>query len=256
MTIGLHHRELRTSAEAPRPAGGRSQRRGARPPERGRGGETERTVRTGAPRARVTGLPPAVAVSALPSSRPSPLQVIESRRARAGGVAAVRYVLRREHAYTGDHDLDRAFSTFGAVVTPPVDGPRRRARRDAAQRDHQGPGPERAGRPRPGPGRHRRRPDRHAARRLAPDPPVGTRAWTWPRSPGAASRSTCRWPSACSTAWPRTCRPCSRWRPTSTGSGASAAPCSASASGACSPASRSRATASATACSAPSATPT
>ena len=35
---------------------------------------------------------------------------------------AVRYVLRREHPYTGDQDLDRAFSTFGAVVIPPADG--------------------------------------------------------------------------------------------------------------------------------------
>ena len=47
---------------------------------------------------------------------------MESSPARAGGVSATRYLLRRDHAYTGDQDLDRAFSTFGAVVIPPVDG--------------------------------------------------------------------------------------------------------------------------------------
>ena len=61
-------------------------------------------------------------MSALARPVPSPLQVVESSRARAGGVPAVRYVLRRDHAYTGDQDLDRAFSTFGAVVIPPTDG--------------------------------------------------------------------------------------------------------------------------------------
>ena len=62
------------------------------------------------------------AVSALPAPRPSPLDVLDARRQRVGGVAAVRYRLRREHAYTGDGDLDRALSTFDALVLPPADG--------------------------------------------------------------------------------------------------------------------------------------
>lgn len=59
---------------------------------------------------------------ALATPPPSPLQVVESRRVRAGGVAGTRYRLRREHAYTGDEDLDRALSTFDVIVLPPADG--------------------------------------------------------------------------------------------------------------------------------------
>ncbi|MGB3544929.1 MAG: hypothetical protein WBA11_18570, partial [Rubrivirga sp.] len=44
------------------------------------------------------------------------------RPARVGGLAAVRYRLRRFHPYTGDADLDAAFSTFDAVVVPPSNG--------------------------------------------------------------------------------------------------------------------------------------
>ncbi|WP_412069896.1 alpha/beta hydrolase family protein [Rubrivirga sp. IMCC43871] len=53
---------------------------------------------------------------------PAPLHVLAARPIRVGGLAAVRYRLRREHAYSGDPDLDAALSTFGAVVLPPADG--------------------------------------------------------------------------------------------------------------------------------------
>ena len=41
---------------------------------------------------------------------------------RAGGVPGVRYRLRRDHVYTGDEDIDRAFSSFEAIVLPPASG--------------------------------------------------------------------------------------------------------------------------------------
>ena len=62
------------------------------------------------------------AVSALPAPLPTALEVVSRRPARVGGLEAVRYRLRRHHAYSGDHDVDRAFSTFDAVVIPPADG--------------------------------------------------------------------------------------------------------------------------------------
>ena len=48
--------------------------------------------------------------------------MLERRRVRAGGLPGVRYRLRRDHTYTGDADLDAAFSTFDAIVIPPTDG--------------------------------------------------------------------------------------------------------------------------------------
>ena len=53
----------------------------------------------------------------------SALQIVHARPVRLGGLAATRYRLRRDHAYTGDADLDRAFSTFDAVVISPADRP-------------------------------------------------------------------------------------------------------------------------------------
>jgi hypothetical protein len=61
-------------------------------------------------------------VSALAAPHPAPLQVLRARPARVGGLRATEYRLRRDHAYTGDADLDRALSTFRAVVLPPADG--------------------------------------------------------------------------------------------------------------------------------------
>lgn len=54
--------------------------------------------------------------------RAAPLQVLDVRAARVAGLAATRYRLRRDHPYTGDEDLDLAFSTFEAIVIPPADG--------------------------------------------------------------------------------------------------------------------------------------
>ena len=62
------------------------------------------------------------AVSALARSTPAPLQVLDARRVRAGGVPGTRYRLRREHAVTGHADLDLALGTFEAIVLPPTDG--------------------------------------------------------------------------------------------------------------------------------------
>ena len=60
-----------------------------------------------------------------PSARPpSPLQVLDARPARVAGLAATRYRLRRDHVYTGDEDLDAAFSTFDALVVSPAAGRR------------------------------------------------------------------------------------------------------------------------------------
>ncbi|MDT0630381.1 hypothetical protein RQM47_04495 [Rubrivirga sp. S365] len=50
---------------------------------------------------------------------PTPLQVLDARPATVGGLAATRYRLYREHALTGDADVDRAFSTFDALVVAP-----------------------------------------------------------------------------------------------------------------------------------------
>ena len=50
---------------------------------------------------------------------PAPLQVLEARPAQVGGLAATRYRLYREHPLTGDVDVDRAFSTFDALVVAP-----------------------------------------------------------------------------------------------------------------------------------------
>ena len=61
-------------------------------------------------------------MSALPSPQPSALEVVSRRVERVGGLPAVRYRLRREHPYTGDADLDAAFSAFDAVVIAPVGG--------------------------------------------------------------------------------------------------------------------------------------
>lgn len=59
---------------------------------------------------------------ALATPSPAPLQVLDARPVRVGGLPATRYRLRRDHPFTGDADLDRAFSTFDAVVLPPADG--------------------------------------------------------------------------------------------------------------------------------------
>lgn len=50
------------------------------------------------------------------------LQILRARPVRLGGVAATRYRLRRDEAYTGDDVLDAAFSTFDAIIVPPVGG--------------------------------------------------------------------------------------------------------------------------------------
>lgn len=61
-------------------------------------------------------------MSALATPSPAPLEVLDARAARVGGLPATRYRLRRLHPFTGHEDLDRAFSTFDAVVLPPADG--------------------------------------------------------------------------------------------------------------------------------------
>lgn len=61
-------------------------------------------------------------MSAPATSSPAPLQVLDARPVRLAGLPATRYRLRRGHPFTGDADLDRAFSTFDAVVLPPADG--------------------------------------------------------------------------------------------------------------------------------------
>ncbi|WP_420455323.1 alpha/beta fold hydrolase [Rubrivirga sp.] len=61
-------------------------------------------------------------MSALATPSPAPFEVLDARRVRAGGVSGTRYRLRREHAYTGHDDLDRALSTVDAIVLPPTDG--------------------------------------------------------------------------------------------------------------------------------------
>ncbi len=61
-------------------------------------------------------------VPALSTPSPAPIEVLGARRVRAGGVAGTRYRLRRDHAYTGHDDLDRALGTFDAIVLSPVDG--------------------------------------------------------------------------------------------------------------------------------------
>ena len=54
---------------------------------------------------------------------PAPLQVLDARPTHVGGVAATRYRLYRAHALSGDADVDRAFSTFDALVVAPPDRP-------------------------------------------------------------------------------------------------------------------------------------
>lgn len=61
-------------------------------------------------------------VSALATPSPASLEVLDARRVRVRGLEGIRYRLRRLHSYTGHDDLDDAFSTFGAIVVPPVDG--------------------------------------------------------------------------------------------------------------------------------------
>ncbi|WP_143536904.1 alpha/beta fold hydrolase [Rubricoccus marinus] len=61
-------------------------------------------------------------MSALSVPASSPLQVLSARAVRVEGLGATRYRLRRDHPYTGDADLDLAFSTFDALVIPPADG--------------------------------------------------------------------------------------------------------------------------------------
>ena len=61
-------------------------------------------------------------VTAASSPRPAPLQVLSARAVRVDGLGATRYRLRRDHPFTGDEDLDRALSTFDALVIPPEDG--------------------------------------------------------------------------------------------------------------------------------------
>ena len=61
-------------------------------------------------------------MSALARPTPAPLQVLDARRVRAGGVPGTRYRLRREHPVTGHADLDLALGTFEAIVLPPADG--------------------------------------------------------------------------------------------------------------------------------------
>lgn len=50
------------------------------------------------------------------------LQILQARAVHVGGRAATRYRMRRDQPYTGDDTLDAAFSTFDAVVVPPVGG--------------------------------------------------------------------------------------------------------------------------------------
>ena len=50
------------------------------------------------------------------------LQILDARPVRLGGPPAMRYRLRRDEPYSGDADLDAAFSTFDAIVVPPVGG--------------------------------------------------------------------------------------------------------------------------------------
>ena len=54
---------------------------------------------------------------------PAPLQVLDARPTTVGGFRATRYRLYREHALTGDVDVDRAFSTFDALVVAPPGRP-------------------------------------------------------------------------------------------------------------------------------------
>ena len=61
-------------------------------------------------------------MSALSLPPAAPLQVLEARAVRVDGLRATRYRLRRDHPYTGDADLDRALSTYDALVIPPADG--------------------------------------------------------------------------------------------------------------------------------------
>ena len=58
-----------------------------------------------------------------PPSAPTPLRVLEARPTQIGGLSATRYRLFREHALSGDADVDRAFSTFDAIVLPPPGRP-------------------------------------------------------------------------------------------------------------------------------------
>lgn len=61
-------------------------------------------------------------MSAAPVSQPAELQVVRAVPSRLAGAPATRYTLRRDHAYTGDAELDAAFSTFDAVVASPRRG--------------------------------------------------------------------------------------------------------------------------------------
>ena len=54
---------------------------------------------------------------------PPPLEILEARPTRIGGLDATRYRLYRRHDLSGDADVDRSFSTFGAIVLPPADRP-------------------------------------------------------------------------------------------------------------------------------------
>ena len=77
-----------------------------------------------APAARASaGAPRSPSVLARSLPPPSPLQVLEARPTQIGGLASTRYRLYREHALSGDADVDRAFSTFDALVIAPPGRP-------------------------------------------------------------------------------------------------------------------------------------
>ena len=61
-------------------------------------------------------------MSAARSLAATPLTVERARPSRFAGAPAVRYALRRTQAYTGDADLDAAFSRFDALVAAPRPG--------------------------------------------------------------------------------------------------------------------------------------